>query len=152
MSRAIDKRVCSMSEKNEELRKAGLKVTSPRIKILDLLKKPENQHISAEDLYKVLLEQGEEIGLATVYRVLNQFEDAGILTRHHFDSGKSVFELASKDHHDHLVCLDCGQVIEFHDEIIEDRQEKIAEQYNIKLSHHSLYLYGHNKGGVCNHN
>tara|TARA_B100001094_G_C18192426_1_gene808210 strand:- start:1479 stop:1904 length:426 start_codon:yes stop_codon:yes gene_type:complete len=141
-----------MSEKNEELRRAGLKVTSPRIKVLDLLKKPENQHISAEELFKVLLENGEEIGLATVYRVLNQFEDAGILTRHHFDSGKSVFELASKDHHDHLVCLDCGHVIEFHDELIEERQEAIAKQHDITLSHHSLYLYGHSKNGKCNHN
>ena len=140
-----------MVEKNEELRRAGLKVTSPRIKVLDLLKKPENQHISAEELYKVLLENGEEIGLATVYRVLNQFEDAGILTRHHFDSGKSVFELASKDHHDHLVCLDCGHVIEFHDEVIEARQEAIAKEHDITLSHHSLYLYGHSKNGICNH-
>lgn len=140
-----------MSDKNEELRRAGLKVTSPRIKVLELLKKPENQHISAEELYKVLLENGDEIGLATVYRVLNQFEDAGILTRHHFDSGKSVFELASKDHHDHLVCLDCGRVIEFHDEVIEERQVKIAKQHHIQLSHHSLYLYGHSKDGQCNH-
>jgi Fur family ferric uptake transcriptional regulator len=140
-----------MNEKNEELRRAGLKVTSPRIKILELLQSPQNQHISAEEIYKILLEKKEEIGLATVYRVLNQFEDAGILTRHHFDSGKSVFELASKDHHDHLVCLQCGQVFEFHDEVIEQRQEEIARKYNIQLSHHSLYLYGNPTTGECQH-
>jgi Fur family transcriptional regulator, ferric uptake regulator len=140
-----------MPESNKELRQAGLKVTSPRIKILEYLKKPEHQHISAEDLYKVLLANGEEIGLATVYRVLNQFDDAGILTRHHFDSGRSVFELASKDHHDHLVCLDCGQVIEFHDATIEHQQEVIAKEHGIRLSHHSLYLYGHSESGECQH-
>lgn len=140
-----------MPDQNHEIRQAGLKVTSARIKILECLKKPENQHISAEELYKILLANGEEIGLATVYRVLNQFDDAGILTRHHFDSGRSVFELASKDHHDHLVCLDCGQVIEFHDETIEHRQEVIAKMHGIKLSHHSLYLYGHSEDGECQH-
>jgi len=131
-----------MADENLALKKAGLKVTLPRIKILEILQLPVNQHISAEDLYKILLDKGEEIGLATVYRVLNQFDDAGIVTRHHFDSGKSVFELTTKDHHDHLVCLDTGRVIEFHDEIIEERQRMIAKEHGIKLTNHSLYLYG----------
>jgi Fur family ferric uptake transcriptional regulator len=131
-----------MADENLALKKAGLKVTLPRIKILEILQLPANQHISAEDLYKLLLEQGEEIGLATVYRVLNQFDDAGIVSRHHFDSGKSVFELSTKEHHDHLVCLDTGRVIEFHDEIIEERQRMIAKEHGIQLTNHSLYLYG----------
>ena len=104
-----------MTPNNKQLKDAGLKITSPRIKILQYLQMPECQHISAEELYKKLLDQGDEIGLATVYRVLNQFDDAGIVTRHHFEGGKSVFELAHQEHHDHLVCLDCGRVIEFHD-------------------------------------
>jgi Fur family ferric uptake transcriptional regulator len=131
-----------MAEQNAELKKAGLKITLPRIKILAILQQPENEHVSAEDVYKVLLEQHEEIGLATVYRVLNQFDDAGIVTRHHFEGGKSVFELAHKKHHDHLVCLKCGKVVEFEDDIIEERQSNIAKKHNIKLTNHSLYLYG----------
>jgi len=131
-----------MAEQNEELKRAGLKITLPRIKILSILQQPTNQHISAEDVYKILLEQKEEIGLATVYRVLNQFDDAGIVTRHHFEGGKSVFELAHKAHHDHLVCLKCGKVVEFEDNVIEQRQSDIAEHHKIKLTNHSLYLYG----------
>ena len=131
-----------MNERKEELRKAGLKVTNPRVKILELLKKPENQHISAENLYKILIKSNEDIGLATVYRVLNQFEAAGILKKHYFDSGKSVFELGSKENHDHIVCLDCGKVIEFSDSIMSLLQEQIAERYSIKLVNHNLYLYG----------
>ncbi|GDY27446.1 MULTISPECIES: ferric iron uptake transcriptional regulator [unclassified Agarivorans] len=131
-----------MSDNNQALKKAGLKVTLPRMKILELLQIPSNQHISAEDLYKLLIDQGEEIGLATVYRVLNQFDDAGIVTRHHFEGGKSVFELNSQQHHDHLVCLDCGKVIEFNDDTIEQRQKDIAKTNNIQLTNHSLYLYG----------
>ncbi len=131
-----------MESNHHELKKAGLKVTLPRLKILEILQLPQNQHISAEDVYKLLLEQGEEFGLATVYRVLNQFEDAGILNRHHFEGGKSVFEIAHKKHHDHLVCLKCGAVVEFLDEIIENRQKEIAKEHNMKLVHHSLYLYG----------
>ena len=115
-----------MTDHNQQLKDAGLKITSPRVKILDYLRQPECQHISAEDLYKLLLDNGEEIGLATVYRVLNQFDDAGIVTRHHFEGGKSVFELAQQHHHDHLVCLDCGSVVEFSDEVIEQRQKEIA--------------------------
>ncbi len=131
-----------MAEQNEELKRAGLKITLPRIKILTILQNPNNQHISAEDVYKILLEQHEEIGLATVYRVLNQFDDAGIVSRHHFEGGKSVFELSHKQHHDHLVCLKCGIVVEFEDEVIEKRQEDIANSHKIKLTNHSLYLYG----------
>ena len=136
-------------DQNKELKKAGLKVTLPRLKILQILQETENQHISAEDVYKILIEHGEEIGLATVYRVLNQFDDAGILNRHHFEGGKSVFEISHKDHHDHLVCLKCGKVIEFEDEIIEERQEMIAKKHKMKLTHHSLYLYGECTDGNC---
>jgi Fur family ferric uptake transcriptional regulator len=131
-----------MPSQNEELKKAGLKITLPRVKILAILQAPENQHVSAEDVYKVLLEQHEEIGLATVYRVLNQFDDAGIVTRHHFEGGKSVFELTQKKHHDHLVCLKCGKVVEFEDEVIEQRQRDVAKHHKVKLTNHSLYLYG----------
>ena len=131
-----------MADQNEELKRAGLKITLPRIKILTILQDPNNQHISAEDVYKILLEQHEEIGLATVYRVLNQFDDAGIVSRHHFEGVKSVFELSHKKHHDHLVCLKCGKVVEFEDDIIEQRQRDIAESHKITLTNHSLYLYG----------
>ena len=131
-----------MADQNEELKRAGLKITLPRIKILTILQNPNNQHISAEDVYKILLEHNEEIGLATVYRVLNQFDDAGIVSRHHFEGGKSVFELSHKKHHDHLVCLKCGKVVEFEDDVIEQRQIDIANSHNIKLTNHSLYLYG----------
>ena len=131
-----------MAEQNKELKRAGLKITLPRIKILAILQNPNNQHISAEDVYKILLEHNEEIGLATVYRVLNQFDDAGIVSRHHFEGGKSVFELSHKKHHDHLVCLKCGKVVEFEDDVIEQRQIDIADSHKIKLTNHSLYLYG----------
>ncbi|WP_028024970.1 ferric iron uptake transcriptional regulator [Enterovibrio calviensis] len=138
-----------MSDNNKALKDAGLKVTLPRLKILEVLQQPDCQHISAEDLYKKLIDIGEEIGLATVYRVLNQFDDAGIVTRHHFEGGKSVFELATQHHHDHLVCLDCGKVIEFTDDVIETRQKEIATRYNVRLTNHSLYLYGHCIEGDC---
>lgn len=141
-----------MTDGNHALKKAGLKVTLPRVKILELMQQPENQHISAEDLYKKLLDLGEEIGLATVYRVLNQFDDAGIVSRHHFESGKAVFELSTQRHHDHLVCLTCGRVIEFSDEFIEQRQHEIAKKHNIKLTNHSLYLYGVCTDESCAHN
>ena len=140
-----------MSIENDALKEAGLKITSPRVKILGLLQRPENQHISAEDLYKKLLEHGDEVGVATVYRVLNQFDDAGIVTRHHFEGGKSVFELANQEHHDHLVCLTCGEVIEFNDDLIESQQMLIAEKYGIKLTNHSLYLFGESIDGKCKH-
>ncbi len=132
-----------MTDNNTALKKAGLKVTLPRLKILEVLQEPACHHVSAEDLYKRLIDMGEEIGLATVYRVLNQFDDAGIVTRHNFEGGKSVFELTQQHHHDHLICLDCGKVIEFSDESIETRQRDIATRHGIKLTNHSLYLYGH---------
>jgi Fur family transcriptional regulator, ferric uptake regulator len=136
-------------DNNAALKSAGLKVTLPRLKILELLRDPSCQHITVEDLYKKLLDMGEEIGLATVYRVLNQFDDAGIVTRHNFEGGKAVFELATQQHHDHLICLDCGEVFEFRDDIINARQKEIAEQYGVKLTFHSLYLYGHCQSGNC---
>ncbi|EOV8628673.1 ferric iron uptake transcriptional regulator [Proteus mirabilis] len=138
-----------MTDNNKALKNAGLKVTLPRLKILEVLQDPECHHVSAEDLYKKLIDIGEEIGLATVYRVLNQFDDAGIVTRHNFEGGKSVFELTQQHHHDHLICLDCGKVIEFTDDAIEVRQRNIAERHGIKLSNHSLYLYGHCTAGNC---
>ncbi|MBE2895362.1 ferric iron uptake transcriptional regulator [Pasteurellaceae bacterium HPA106] len=135
-----------MSEQNIQLlKKAGLKVTEPRLKILALMQSTTNtemQHFSAEDIYKMLLEEGEEIGLATVYRVLNQFDEANILTRHNFEGNKSVFELAPVSHHDHIICTDCGKVIEFTDDLIEKRQREISEKFGIELENHSLYLYG----------
>ena len=138
-----------MTDNNKALKNAGLKVTLPRLKILEVLQDPECHHVSAEDLYKKLIDIGEEIGLATVYRVLNQFDDAGIVTRHNFEGGKSVFELTQQHHHDHLICLDCGKVIEFTDDAIEVRQRNIAERHGIKLSNHCLYLYGHCAAGNC---
>ncbi|RUO25904.1 ferric iron uptake transcriptional regulator [Aliidiomarina minuta] len=142
-----------MPSTDAELKKAGLKVTSPRIKILDILKNPNHQHVSAEEVYRILLDQQDEVGLATVYRVLNQFDDAGIVTRHHFEGGRSVFELSEKEHHDHLVCLTCGRVIEFEDNVIERRQLEVAEANNIKLTNHSLYLYGEcKKPDTCEYN
>lgn len=138
-----------MTANNIALKKAGLKVTLPRLKILEVLQDPECHHVSAEDLYKKLIDMDEEIGLATVYRVLNQFHDAGIVTRHNFECGKSVFELTQQQHHDHLICLDCGKVIEFSDEFIESRQRDIAKKNSIKLTNHSLYLYGYCTEGDC---
>ena len=126
----------------QQLKKAGLKVTLPRTKILHILENAPNRHMSAEDVYKTLLEQDDDVGLATVYRVLTQFEQAGLVLRHHFEGGHSVFELDQGSHHDHLVCLKCGKVEEFNDPFIEERQHKITEQRNFKLTEHSLYLYG----------
>lgn len=131
-----------MSLTNQDLRKAGLKVTLPRLKILELLESSSVHHMSAEDVYKALLAAGEDVGLATVYRVLTQFESAGIVERHHFEGGHSVFELKNDDHHDHIVCSDCGKVFEFHDEIIEERQVKVAESLGFELNGHALHLYG----------
>ncbi|MFZ7222662.1 ferric iron uptake transcriptional regulator [Avibacterium avium] len=132
-----------MSEENIKLlKKAGLKITEPRLTILALMQEHSMSHFSAEDVYKLLLERGEDIGLATVYRVLNQFDEANILTRHNFEGNKSVFELAPSEHHDHIICVDCGKVFEFNDEIIEQRQKQISEEHGIKLKTHSLYLYG----------
>jgi len=125
----------------QELRKAGLKVTLPRLKILEILENSRQRHLSAEDIYKVLLETGEDIGLATVYRVLTQFEAAGLVTRHNFEGGHSVFEMDEGKHHDHMVCVETGEVVEFIDEEIERLQHKIAKSHNFKLIDHSLVLY-----------
>jgi Fur family ferric uptake transcriptional regulator len=127
---------------NQDLRNAGLKVTLPRVKILELLETSTQRHMSAEDVYKTLLEQQEDVGLATVYRVLTQFESAGIVTRHHFEGGHSVFELKDNMHHDHIVCSECGKVVEFEDPIIEERQKKIAVELGFILTDHALNLYG----------
>jgi Fur family ferric uptake transcriptional regulator len=128
----------------QDIRNAGLKVTLPRIKILEMLEKRSDadRHLTAEEVYKFLLTQGEEIGLATVYRVLTQFEAAGLVKRHHFEGGNSIFELNRGDHHDHLVCIKCGQVEEFADDFIEQRQKEIATRLNFQLTEHSLCLYG----------
>ena len=127
---------------NQDLRRAGLKVTLPRLKTLELLEKSEMHHMSAEDIYKALIEQGEDVGLATVYRVLTQFEQAGIVERHNFENNLSVFEIAKDEHHDHLVCDQCGKIIEFHNEEIENLQEKVAKEFGFSLAGHSLVLYG----------
>lgn len=131
-----------MTAESEELREAGLKITLPRIKILQILENSAVRHVSAEDIYKLLLENDEEIGLATIYRVLTQFEEAGLVARHHFEGGHSVFEIAQESHHDHLVCVKCGRVEEFSDEGIEARQEAIAERLGFELTDHQLNMYG----------
>lgn len=134
-----------MFEKNIQcLKKAGLKITEPRLTILDLMQKKRDtmQHFTAEDIYRLLIEQGEDIGLATVYRVLNQFDEVDILVRHNFEGNKSVFEINPKEHHDHIICLDCGQVVEFNDDIIEQRQNQICREHGMELANHNLYLYG----------
>ncbi len=128
-------------EQRHELRKAGLKITLPRLKILEILESASNRHLSAEDIYRDLLDSGEEIGLATVYRVLTQFEAAGLVTRHNFEGGHSVFELDDGEHHDHMVCVETGDVIEFTSDEIERLQHEIAEQHGFELIDHSLVLY-----------
>ncbi len=135
----------------KDLRKAGLKVTLPRLKILEILEGSTTRHLSAEDIYRVLLESHEDIGLATVYRVLTQFEAAGLVTRHHFEDGMAVFELNQGMHHDHIVCLDCGRVEEFVDSGIEARQTAVAEKLGFTISDHSLILYGHCQRPNCPH-
>ena len=127
---------------NTDLKKAGLKVTLPRLKILELLETVDKRHLSAEDVYKKLLDIGEDVGLATVYRVLTQFETAGLVSRHHFEGGHSVFELNHGSHHDHLVCEQCGKIEEFLDDTIEKCQHKVAEKLGFKITDHSLYIYG----------
>ena len=127
---------------SQELRDAGLKVTVPRVKILHMLEQSKTRHMSAEDVYKALLDSGEEVGLATVYRVLTQFEAAGLVERHQFDGGHAVFELSDNAHHDHMVCVKTGRVIEFYDPVIEERQRKIAEENGWVMTDHSLVIYG----------
>lgn len=125
-----------------DLKKAGLKVTLPRMKILELLESGKLRHQTAEDVYKALLDQNEEIGLATVYRVLTQFEGAGLVSRHHFEGGQAVFELNQGEHHDHLVCISCGKVVEFMDDVIEQHQKQIAAENDFEITEHSLIIYG----------
>ncbi|MBK7352377.1 MAG: ferric iron uptake transcriptional regulator [Nitrosomonas sp.] len=137
--------------KSRDLRTIGLKTTLPRLKILNLFENSVIRHLSAEDIYKELLNEGEDIGLATVYRVLTQFEQAGLLERHHFEGGKAVFELTSDNHHDHLVCLQCGRVEEFYDADIEKRQIKIAKDRGFSLQEHSLALYADCCNTECPH-
>lgn len=132
-----------------ELKKAGLKATLPRLKILSMLEESAGRHLSAEDVYRELQAAGEEVGLATIYRVLTQFESAGLVIRHHFETGHAVFELDSGDHHDHIVCADCGSVVEFIDETIERRQTRIADEHGFEISDHSLVLYGHCRRPHC---
>ena len=127
---------------SQDLQKVGLKATLPRLKILKFLEDIDHRHMSAEDVYKAMLEQGEDIGLATIYRVLTQFESAGLVTRHHFEGGHSVFELDQGQHHDHILCVKCGKVDEFVDETIEERQRMIAKDKGYDITDHSLYLYG----------
>ncbi len=131
-----------MPAESQELKNAGLKITLPRIKILQILESIEKHHVSAEDLYKLLLKKGEEIGLATVYRVLTQFEQAGLVTRRNFEDGHSVFELSSDTHHDHIVCIKCGRIEEFVDEAIEQRQKEMAIKLGFELTDHDLNMYG----------
>jgi Fur family ferric uptake transcriptional regulator len=126
---------------SQDLRKVGLKVTHPRMRILDILTVAKKKHMTAEDVYRELLDQGDDIGLATVYRVLNQFETAGIVVRHHFEGGQSVYELDQDGHHDHMVCVDTGKVIEFQNTDIERLQREIAENHGFELVDHSLVLY-----------
>lgn len=127
---------------NLDLKKAGLKATLPRVKILEILEKDAQRHMSAEDVYKTLLDTGEDVGLATVYRVLTQFEAAGLVARHHFEGGQSVFEINQGEHHDHILCVSCGKVDEFIDETIEHRQRAIARKAGYEMTDHSLYIYG----------
>lgn len=130
-----------MSNNSQNLKNIGLKATFPRLKILDLFQKAENRHLTAEDVYRLLINEDMDIGLATVYRVLTQFEQAGLLERHYFESGKAVFELNEGHHHDHLVCLQCGKVEEFFDPEIEERQNRIAAERGFAVKEHALYLY-----------
>jgi Fur family ferric uptake transcriptional regulator len=136
-----------------DLKKAGLKATLPRLKILSILEAAQVRHMTAEDVYKSLLEAGEEVGLATVYRVLTQFETAGLVIRHNFEGGRSVFEMNQGHHHDHMVCVECGKVFEFYDSAIEERQRLVAGKAGFVMDEHSLYIYGicqgMKKNGVC---
>ena len=126
---------------SKDIKKAGLKITLPRVKILEVLETNQNRHLSAEDVYKELLNNGSEIGLATVYRVLTQFESAGLIHRHHFETGQAVFELAQGSHHDHMVCVECGKIVEFVDDTIEKIQQEIAAKENFTIKDHCMVLY-----------
>ena len=127
---------------SRDLKKAGLKATLPRLKILNFLESSRVRHMSAEDVYKAMLESGDEVGLATIYRVLTQFETAGLVTRHHFEEGHSMFEMNLGEHHDHIVCVKCGRIDEFIDDTIERRQHEIAQEKGYDMTDHALYIYG----------
>jgi Fur family ferric uptake transcriptional regulator len=137
--------------KIDELKSTGLKVTLPRLKILEIFQNGNQRHMTAEDVFRVLLEEQSDVGLATVYRVLAQFEQADILTRSHFESGKAVYELNEGQHHDHLVCLDCGRVEEFYDSQIEQRQQSVAQAKGFSIADHALSLYAHCTRNACPH-
>ncbi len=137
--------------KSTELKSMGLKATFPRLKILELFENAEVRHLTADDVYRLLLKENMDIGLATVYRVLTQFEQTGLLERHHFESGKAVFEIKAGQHHDHLVCINCGRVEEFHDEEIERRQKKIAKERGFVIQEHALYIYAECTKTDCSH-
>lgn len=126
----------------QQIRSLGMKVTGPRLKILNLFETRPEEHLTAEEVYRITLEENLNIGVATVYRVLSQFEEAGILQRHHFETGKAVYELNCGDHHDHIVCLECGRITEFFDREIEELQDRVAEQNGYRIVDHALYLYG----------
>jgi Fur family transcriptional regulator, ferric uptake regulator len=137
--------------KSTDLKSMGLKATFPRLKILELFENAEVRHLTADDVYRLLLAENMDIGLATVYRALTQFEQAGLLERHHFESGKAVFEIKAGKHHDHLVCINCGRVEEFYDEEIERRQKKIAKDRGFAIQEHALYLYAECSKVDCPH-
>ncbi|NYE63244.1 Fur family ferric uptake transcriptional regulator [Duganella sp. 1224] len=138
-----------MGNNPTDLKASGLKATLPRIKILDIFQNSEVRHLTAEDVYKILLADNMDVGLATVYRVLTQFEQAGLLNRNHFETGKAIFELNAGSHHDHLVCVDCGRVEEFFDEAIEERQNAIAAERGFKIAEHALAIYGNCTKTAC---
>ncbi|MCB1908053.1 MAG: ferric iron uptake transcriptional regulator [Rhodocyclaceae bacterium] len=140
-----------MPSNTQNLKNIGLKATFPRLKILDLFQHAEQRHLTAEDVYRLLMQEGMDIGLATVYRVLTQFEQAGLLERHFFESGKAVFELNEGKHHDHLVCVQCGRVEEFFDAEIERRQQAVAEERGFVVKEHALYLYAECQKKDCPH-
>jgi Fur family ferric uptake transcriptional regulator len=140
-----------MTNNSPDLKASGLKATLPRLKILEIFQNSAVRHLTAEDVYKILLTENMDVGLATVYRVLTQFEQAGLLHRNHFETGKAIFELNEGSHHDHLVCLDCGKVEEFFDEQIEKRQHDIASERGFKIAEHALALYGNCTKTNCEH-
>lgn len=137
--------------KSNDLKNIGLKATYPRLKILELFERADVRHLTADDVYHLLLQENMDIGLATIYRVLTQFEQAGLLERHHFESGKAIFEIKAGQHHDHLVCVTCGRVEEFYDEEIERRQKKIAKDRGFVIQEHALYLYAECTKTPCPH-
>ncbi|MFC3110279.1 ferric iron uptake transcriptional regulator [Undibacterium arcticum] len=140
-----------MTNTPSDLKASGLKATLPRLKILEIFQNSAVRHLTAEDVYKILITENMDVGLATVYRVLTQFEQAGLLSRNHFETGKAIFELNEGSHHDHLVCLDCGRVEEFFDEEIEKRQQTIAHQRGFEIAEHALALYAHCSKTDCPH-